>query len=354
MRFCSDLLISSVHVSRPEALARGGTFIRAVHMLECALFPVSLLARFMFSSLRSSKSGLRTGLAKSRQGWLGRIRDALVVEQVTDETWEEIEEYLIMGDVGLATAEDLIADTREALRSQRQATPATAFETLKSQIRLRLEVDQPFALEEPRLLTVVFIIGVNGAGKTTTIGKLAYLYRQQGRKVLLAAADTFRAAAVDQLQIWGERAGVEVISHGQGADPGAVVYDAIRASQQSRQADLLLVDTAGRLHTKYNLMQELQKLRTVAGKLVHRAPHEVLLTLDASTGQNAILQANHFTESTGVTGIVMTKLDGSSKGGAVICVKDALGIPVRFVGVGERIEDLLPFDSQNFTDGLLD
>lgn len=308
----------------------------------------------MPSSSRFLGSGLRTGLAKSRQGWLGRIRDVFNTERVTEETWEEIEEYLIMGDVGLATAEELIDHTRRAIQNQTPATPNAAFEALKAQIRLRLEARQPFALEESRLLTVAFVIGVNGAGKTTSIGKLAHLYRIRGKKVLLAAADTFRAAAVDQLKIWGERAGVEVIAHGQGADPGAVVYDAIRASQQSRQADLLLVDTAGRLHTKYNLMQELQKLRTVAGKLVHRAPHEVLLTLDASTGQNAILQAQHFTDSTGVTGIIMTKLDGTSKGGAVIGIKDSLGIPVRFAGVGEGIEDLLPFDPQEFAEGLLD
>ncbi len=308
----------------------------------------------MFSSSRSRHSDLRSGLAKSRQGWLGRIRNVFDANRISDETWEEIEEYLIMGDVGLTTAEELIAHTKQEIRQKNHTDPAAAFTELKVQIQKYLQVSQPFALEEPRLLTVVFVIGVNGAGKTTSIGKLAHLYRERGRKVLLAAADTFRAAAVDQLKIWGERAGVEVVAHQQGADPGAVVYDAIRASQQSRQADLLLVDTAGRLHTKYNLMQELQKLKTVAGKLVHRAPHEVLLTLDASTGQNAILQAQHFVESVGVTGIVMTKLDGSSKGGAIIGIKDALGIPVRFVGVGEGIGDLLQFDAQEFTDGLLE
>ncbi len=300
------------------------------------------------------KSGMRTGLAKSRLSWFSHIQQVFNSDRITDDTWEELEEYLIMADVGASTTEELIACTRREILNNSQSAPEAVYEELKTQIRIRLEAKQAFGLEKPRLLTVALVIGVNGAGKTTSIGKLAYMYRKRGQKVLLAAADTFRAAAVEQLGIWGDRAGVEVIAHGQGADPGAVVYDAIRASQQSRQADLLLIDTAGRLHTKFNLMQELQKIRTVSGKLVHGAPHEVLLTLDASTGQNAILQAQHFTESAGVTGIIVTKLDGTSKGGAIIGIKDSLGIPVRFVGIGENIGDLLQFDSYEFVEGLLD
>ena len=302
----------------------------------------------------SPTSRLRLGLAKSRQGWLGRVRQIFQTSAVTEATWEEIEECLVLGDVGLTTAEALIAETRAALPATGVVTPDKAYQTLRIQIRNRLAAETPFALEMPRLLTVALVIGVNGAGKTTSIGKLAKHYKARGKKVVLAAADTFRAAAVEQLTVWGQRADVDVIAQGQGADPGAVVYDAIRASQESRQADLLIVDTAGRLHTKFNLMRELQKLRTVASKLVHQAPHEVLLVLDAVSGQNAIAQAQQFTATAGVTGIILTKLDGSSKGGAVLNVKDALGLPVRFVGMGEGIDDLLPFDPDAFAAGLFD
>ncbi len=216
-----------------------------------------------------------------------------------------------------------------------------------------LAADEPLHIDEPRILTVVMVVGVNGSGKTTSIGKMAAYYKARGRKVLIAAADTFRAAAIDQLKIWGARAGVEVIAHAPGADPGAVVFDAIRASQESRKADLLIVDTAGRLQTKFNLMKELEKIKRVAGKQVHRAPHEVLLVLDASTGQNAISQAKAFKESAGVTGIVLTKLDGSSKGGAVLSIKRELGVPVRFVGTGEKLDDFAHFDPVAFVEGLL-
>ncbi len=216
-----------------------------------------------------------------------------------------------------------------------------------------LAPEKPLNIDEDRLLTVVIVVGVNGSGKTTTIGKLANLYRKQGRKVVLGAADTFRAAAIDQLKIWGERADVDVIAHEPGSDPGAVVFDAIRASQESRQADLLIIDTAGRLQTKYNLMQELEKIKRVAGKQVHRAPHEVLLVLDASTGQNAISQAKSFKDTAGVTGIVLAKLDGTSKGGSVLSIKRELGVPVRFVGTGEGIDDFAAFDAVAFVEGLL-
>ena len=282
------------------------------------------------------------------------MRDVFQTSTVTESTWEELEENLLMGDVGLTTVEHLISDTKSSLVARGTITPNLAYQVLREQVALRLEADTEFPLEAPRILTVVFFIGVNGAGKTTTIGKLAHHYRLKGRTVVLAAADTFRAAAVEQLQIWGERAGVDVIAHGQGADPGAVVYDAIRASQQSRNADLLLVDTAGRLHTKFNLMRELQKLRTVASKLVHQAPHEVLLVLDAASGQNALIQAEHFTETAGVTGIVLTKLDGSSKGGSIICIRDALGLPIRFIGTGEGIDDIARFEADEFAAALFD
>jgi fused signal recognition particle receptor len=201
------------------------------------------------------------------------------------------------------------------------------------------------------MLTVILVVGANGSGKTTTIGKLAHYFQGKGWRVMLAAADTFRAAAIDQLKIWGQRAGADVIAHTPGADPGAVVYDAIRATL-SRGIDLLIVDTAGRLHTKYNLMQELKKIRGVAAKQVHRAPHETWLVLDATTGQNALSQARHFKDVVNVTGIILAKLDGTAKGGIAFAVANELGLPIRFIGTGERVDDLAEFDAEAFVEGL--
>jgi len=208
-------------------------------------------------------------------------------------------------------------------------------------------------LDRKRLLTVMLVVGVNGSGKTTTIAKLAKYFQGKGQQVALAAADTFRAAAIDQLKVWGERAGVSVIAHQPGADPGAVVFDSIKSSQ-ARGASMVIIDTAGRLHTKYNLMKELEKIRGIAAKQVHEAPHETLLILDATTGQNALNQARYFKESVGVTGVVLAKLDGTAKGGVVFAIARELGVPVRFVGTGEGIEDLAEFDPQTFVDGLFE
>ena len=205
---------------------------------------------------------------------------------------------------------------------------------------------------EERLLTVILIVGVNGSGKTTSIAKLTRYYRELGKRVVLAAADTFRAAAIDQLKIWGERAGVDVIAQSPGSDPGAVVYDAIQAAQ-SRKADILIVDTAGRLHTKYNLMQELVKIRTIMTRNIHRAPHETWLVLDATTGQNALTQARQFKEQTAVTGLIIAKLDSSAKGGIVFSIAKELDLPIRFVCTGEGIEDLTEFDATTFVEGVL-
>ncbi|MDE0673018.1 MAG: signal recognition particle-docking protein FtsY [Caldilineaceae bacterium] len=282
------------------------------------------------------------------------MRTAFRTGTIADDTWEEIEEYLVMGDAGLHVAEGLIADTRDALAQERDVSAENAYRILQRQIQTRMTSTEPFELERPRLLTVAFVIGVNGAGKTTTIGKLANYYRNQDKRVVVAAADTYRAAAIDQLRIWCQRARVDLIAQQQGSDPGAVVYDAIRASQESRKADMVLVDTAGRLHTRQNLMRELQKMRKVANRQVHGAPHEVLLVLDATAGQNALEQARRFTAAAGVTGIVVTKLDGSSKGGAVIGIRDTLGVPVRFAGVGEGLGDLLRFDPAAFASGLFE
>jgi fused signal recognition particle receptor len=297
---------------------------------------------------------LEESLTKTRTTFFGRVSQLFQANEISDDLWDELEEALVMADVGLSTSEELVAATRERVRAQGIRSSADAYEVLKEEMVRLLQADAPLEIDAPRILTVVLVVGVNGSGKTTSLGKMAYLYKQRGRRVLLAAADTFRAAAIDQLAIWGERAGVEVIAHEPGSDPGAVLFDAMRASQESRKADLLLVDTAGRLQTKYNLMKELEKIRRVAGKQVHRAPHEVLLVLDASTGQNAISQAKAFHESAGVTGIVLTKLDGTSKGGAVLNIKKELGVPVRFVGTGEKIGDFALFDPVAFVEGILD
>jgi fused signal recognition particle receptor len=296
---------------------------------------------------------LEASLQKTRTSFLGRIGTIFQENEITEELWEQLEETLVRGDVGMPVALELVERTRA--RVEREAIKSTqdAYLVLKQEMVRVLSSDVPLNIDVPRLLTVVLVVGVNGSGKTTTIGKMANFYRLRGRKVLLAAADTFRAAAIDQLKVWAQRAQVEVIAHAPGADPGAVVFDAIRASQESRQADLLIVDTAGRLQTKFNLMKELEKIGRVAGKQVHRAPHEVLLVLDASTGQNAISQAKSFQETAGVTGIVLTKLDGTSKGGAVLSIKQELGVPVRFVGTGEGLDDFALFDPVAFVEGLL-
>lgn len=296
---------------------------------------------------------LEQSLQKTRTGILGRISSIFQENEITEQLWEELEETLILGDVGTAVTAELVEKTRARVERENIKATSQAYLTLKQEMVNLLQSSEPLHIDEPRLLTVVLVVGVNGSGKTTTIGKMANWYKRRGRKVVLGAADTFRAAAIDQLRIWSERAGVEIIAHEPGADPGAVIFDAIRASQESRKADLLIVDTAGRLQTKFNLMKELEKIKSVAAKQVHRAPHEVLLVLDGSTGQNAISQAKSFRESAGVTGIVLTKLDGTSKGGAVLSIMRELGVPVRFVGTGEKLDDFALFDPVAFVDGLL-
>jgi len=293
-------------------------------------------------------------LTKTRRGFFGQIAGLLGANQVTDELWEELEELLILADVGVNTTVKLVEQLQERVAQEhiRQADGVKAL--LKEELLAILnEASHSPATEGKRMLTVLLIVGANGSGKTTTIGKLAHYFQNQGRKVMLAAADTFRAAAIDQLKIWGQRVDTDVIAHVPGADPGAVVYDAIRASQ-SRGADMLIVDTAGRLHTKYNLMQELKKVRGVAAKQVHRAPHETWLVLDATTGQNALSQARHFKEAVEVTGVLLTKLDGTAKGGIVFAIASDLGLPIRFIGTGERVNDLAEFDAKVFVEGLFE
>jgi fused signal recognition particle receptor len=272
---------------------------------------------------------------------------------ITDDTWEELEALLVQADVGVSTTMTLVDRLRDQVARGKVRNAQELQDLLREELLALLGDPEPMTIDDSRLLTVVLIVGVNGSGKTTTIAKLANYYQDRGRRVLLAAADTFRAAAVEQLKIWGERVGVPVIAHQPGADPGAVVYDAIRASQ-SRKADLLIVDTAGRLHTKYNLMEELRKVRGVASKRVHEAPHETLLVLDATTGQNALSQARHFKDTVDVTGVIVAKLDGTAKGGIVFAVAQELGLPVRFIGTGETVDDMAVFDAEAFVDGLFE
>ena len=300
----------------------------------------------MFKSIRES-------LSRTRQSVFGQIATVLGAGDITEETWEDLEALLVQADVGVPTTLALVDTLRQ--RTSREGLYRTdqLLQALKEELRSILGQAPPFQLEEPRLLTLAMIVGVNGSGKTTTIGKLARYYQERGRKVILAAGDTFRAAAIDQLQIWGQRAGVPVIAGQPGGDPGAVTYDGIRAAR-ARGFDLLLIDTAGRLHTKFNLMKELEKVYGVCRKSVHAAPHEVLLVLDAPTGQNALAQARKFKETVNVTGVVLTKLDSTAKGGMVFAIYKELGLPVRFIGTGERLEDLAPFDPDAFVDALFE
>jgi fused signal recognition particle receptor len=296
---------------------------------------------------------IQESLAKTRQGFFGRISTLFQANEVTDETWSELEELLIQSDLGINTSLQVVEQLQRRVKRDNIKRVSDVREVLKDELVKLLPQPDTDVLDDPRLLTVVLIVGVNGSGKTTTIAKLARHYKSRGRRVVLAAADTFRAAAIDQLKIWGERTGVEVIAQAPGADPGAVVFDAIRASQETRRADLLIIDTAGRLHTKYNLMKELEKVRSVCARQVHDAPHETFLVLDATTGQNAISQAKHFKEAVQVTGIILTKLDGTAKGGIVFAIEQELGLPVRFVGTGEKADDFAQFDPRAFVTGIL-
>jgi fused signal recognition particle receptor len=296
---------------------------------------------------------LRDSLARTRSSVFGRIVNILGTGEIDDDTWVDLEGLLIQADVGVETTLRIIDRLQSRAAEQGITRTDRLVEALKIELRQLLLDPPPLTIDEPRLLTLVLIVGANGSGKTTSIGKLANRYRERGRKVILSAADTFRAAAIDQLQIWGERAGVPVIAGQPGGDPGAVLYDTIRAAR-ARNRDLILADTAGRLHTKYNLMKELAKVRSVAAKNVHGAPHETLLVLDAPTGQNALAQAKHFKDAVDLTGVILTKLDGTAKGGMVFAIYQELGLPVRFVGTGEGIDDLAEFDADVFIDGLFE
>ncbi len=303
----------------------------------------------MFNRLKS----LKDSLSRTRNQTFGQIMQVLGQSEITDETWNDLEALLIQADVGVETTEELIAKLRARAAEEGIVRADNLRGALKSELRALLGNPPPLNVDpRKRMLNMILVVGVNGSGKTTTIGKLANYYREQGRRVLLAAADTFRAAAIEQLQVWGERAQVPVIAGRPGGDPGAVVYDSVNAAH-ARHADMIIVDTAGRLHVKFNLMQELKKIHGVAAKSVHDAPHETLLVLDGTTGHNAVSQAREFAKVTRVTGLVLTKLDGTAKGGVAVAIMRELGIPVRYVGVGEGAQDLLPFDADDYVRGLL-
>ena len=278
---------------------------------------------------------------------------AALTREVDDRSLDDLELALLAADIGGPTTDAILASLRERALRQGIASGAELKVLLKAELlRILTAVDAPIA-HPAAPPEVIMMVGVNGTGKTTTSGKLAAMYRREGKSVLLCAADTFRAAAIEQLEVWATRSGVDLIKTRQGGDPSAALYDALAAAK-ARKIDVLLVDTAGRLHTKSDLMQELDKMRRTAEKLIPGAPHQTLLVIDATTGQNGLQQARLFTEAAHVTGIVLTKLDGSAKGGIVVAIAHELGLPVRFAGVGEKLEDILPFDAAAFVDSLLD
>ena len=296
------------------------------------------------------------GVKRSRERWFGRIPGLLRSPSLDDSVWEELEEILISSDVGVETSVRIIEDLKSRVKGERLTDPEQVLESLTLALVRDLDSDGSTAMgidaENGTAPYVILMVGVNGVGKTTSIAKLAYHFQQAGQKVILGAADTFRAAATEQLEILGKRVGVEIISHRSGADPGAVAYDAYQASK-ARGADVLIIDTAGRLHTKSNLMEELKKIHRVLNRLDPAVPHQVILALDATTGHNGLAQARSFKEAVGCTGVFLAKLDGTARGGIVLAIKQELQVPILFIGTGEDLDDLAPFDAWEFVDSLL-
>lgn len=296
-------------------------------------------------------SRLVEGLAKTRDAVVSGIENVFLGYDVIDEDfYEELEETLIMGDIGIRASTDIIEELRKRVKEDNLKSPKECREVLINTIKKRMDLGEN-AYEFENRKSVVFIIGVNGVGKTTSVGKLASRLKNKGKKVLVAAADTFRAAAIEQLQEWTNRAGVDIIAQNEGSDPGAVVFDACKAAQ-ARNADVMIVDTAGRLHNKKNLMEELKKINKIIEREYPDAYRETLVVLDGTTGQNALEQARVFNEAANITGIILTKLDGSAKGGIAVAIQAELRIPVKYIGVGEKIDDLHKFDSGEFVDAL--
>jgi fused signal recognition particle receptor len=300
---------------------------------------------------------IQESLTKTRRTFFGRLATSLFGHgDVDEEFWEQLEESLVLADVGVDVTLEVVGNVRQRAESRAMHKTADVEQILRQELLRILSAHQrPYlaGVQDAQSLSVVLIVGVNGSGKTTSIAKLARYHQEKGDRVLLGAADTFRAAAIDQLQVWSERAGVDIVAHQPGSDPGAVVYDTIQAAR-ARDANVVIVDTAGRLHTKHNLMAELKKIRGVAAKQVYQAPHETLLVLDATSGQNGLVQARVFQEAIGVTGVMVAKLDSSAKGGIVFGITRELDLPILFVGTGERLEDLAVFDPEAFVDGLFE
>ena len=295
---------------------------------------------------------MRAGLHKTRSSLIGRVDALLGTHPRLDEAFlEELEEILITADFGMQATQELVRALTARLKDVDRNDSGQLREILAEEIRVRLQDAGPNWPAPDSAPLVIMVVGVNGVGKTTTIGKLARQFTDQGKKVVLGAADTFRAAAAEQLEVWGARSGADVIRHQEGADPGAVAYDAVKAAV-ARKADVLILDTAGRLHTKVNLMEELKKIRRIAEREIPGAPHETLLVLDATTGQNALVQAKMFQEAVEVSGIALTKLDGTAKGGIVVAISSQLDLPVRLIGVGEGVADLRPFKADEFVEAL--
>lgn len=319
---------------------------------------MGLFDRFFKSAEKAEPTDVETlnrelnqGLEKTRHGFMDKLFRMISGKEIDDDLYEDLEEALISGDVGVNTALELVENLRERERKDKLKTAEDLQKALAEELQARLAVPDAVLAEVPGALNIILVVGVNGVGKTTSIGKLAYLLQGEGKRVLLAAADTFRAAASEQLKIWGDRVGCGVIAHQEGADPAAVVFDAIAAAK-SRSVDWLIIDTAGRLHNKVNLMNELNKIRRIIDREAPDALREVLLVLDATTGQNALSQAKAFSEATGLTGVILTKLDGTAKGGVVIGINSEYDLPVKFVGVGEQMDQLLPFNASDFASAL--
>jgi fused signal recognition particle receptor len=301
---------------------------------------------------------LKGSLSRTREGLVGKVVRLISTKStIDDDTLAGIEEILIGGDVGVGTANDIMEGIRRRVKEERYVDSAELLTILKDEVSRQFAGDHPGAVGKAEVLPpdvkpyVIMVVGINGVGKTTTIGKLANQYTLEGKKVVIAAADTFRAAANEQLEVWAKRAGAELIRQGRGSDPASVAFDAVKAAT-ARGADVVIIDTAGRLHTKVNLMEELKKIKRVIQKLNPAFPHEVLLAIDASTGQNGVRQAKTFGEAVGVTGLILTKLDGTAKGGIVLAISRDMDIPVKYIGVGETIADLQPFDRVSFVEAL--
>ena len=321
------------------------------------------MLRLFRRNREEEKKATEQAVKPSRERWFGRIANLLRSSRLDDSVWEEIEEILISSDVGVETSLRIIDRLKQQVREERLDSPEEVTEALKQALTEDLTPDSGPASAQTELVGgrtggvngpfVILMVGVNGVGKTTSIAKLAHHFTQSGRRVILGAGDTFRAAAADQLEILGQRVGVDVIRHTQGADPGAVAYDSYQASK-ARKADVLIFDTAGRLHTKSNLMEELRKIHRVIKRQDPSAPHEVILTLDATTGHNGLAQAKSFQEAVDCTSIFLAKLDGTARGGIVLAIRQELGVPILFIGTGEGLDDMAPFDANDFVDALLE